>query len=70
VNGTKNPAVIWRIEGSGCSGTTCGTIDDEGGYHAPSALPDPPSVTVTAVSQADPTASASVTVHLIPARKP
>ena len=74
VNGTKNPAVIWRIEGSGCSGTACGTIDDEGGYHAgyhaPSALPDPPSVTLTAVSQADPTASASVTVHLIPARKP
>ena len=74
VNGTKNSAVIWRIEGSGCSGTACGTIDDEGGYHAgyhaPSALPDPPSVTLTAVSQADPTASASVTVHLIPARKP
>jgi TonB family protein len=70
VEGTKNSAVTWTIAGQGCSGATCGTIDDEGLYHAPSVMPDPPSVKVTAVSLADPTASASVTVRLIPAHKP
>jgi TonB family protein len=70
VQGTKNPAVTWSIAGQGCSGATCGTIDDEGLYHAPSALPNPPSVTVTAVSRVDPNASASVTIHLVPAPKP
>jgi TonB family protein len=79
VKGSKDPApVTWGIAGQGCSGATCGIIDDQGSseglykavYHAPSALPDPPSVTVTAVWLADPTASDSVTVHLVPAPKP
>jgi TonB family protein len=64
VTGTTNTSVIWRVTGTGCSGTTCGTIL-EGLYTAPSVLPSLPSVTVTATSQEGPAASASVTVDLV-----
>jgi hypothetical protein len=37
-------------------------------YIAPNALPDPPGVTLTAISEADHIASASITVNLIEAK--
>jgi len=64
VTGTKENAVEWSVSGSGCSGSACGKMADNL-YLAPSVLPNPPLVTVTAVSKADPTASASVTVHIV-----
>jgi TonB family protein len=64
VKGTTNPAVKWTVTGSGCSGSACGTIVG-GLYLAPDALPTPPRVTVTATSEADPTAWASVTVQIV-----
>ena len=63
VTGTKENAVEWNVTGSGCSRSACGKMAD-GLYLAPTVLPNPPIVTVTAVSKADPTASASVTVHI------
>jgi hypothetical protein len=66
VTGTKENAVEWRVSGEGCSDSECGKMADDL-YVAPSVLPNPPFVTLTAVSKADPTASASVTVHIVQA---
>ncbi len=33
--------VRWNVSGLGCSGATCGTIDDHGVYRTPSSLPHP-----------------------------
>src|SRR5215475_14014324 len=59
VKGTSDSVVIWGVNGSGCSGITCGTITSDGLYIAPAAVPNPPTVTVTATSLADVTAKAS-----------
>jgi hypothetical protein len=64
VTGSANTAVTWGVNGIGCSGNTCGTITSAGLYTAPASVPVPPFVTVTAISQADPTKSASVTVTI------
>ena len=64
VTGSTNTAVTWSLSGTGCTGSLCGTISTSGLYTAPSSAPNPPFVTVTATSVADPTKSgkASVTV--------
>jgi hypothetical protein len=69
VTGTKEITVDWSVTGSGCSGSACGEMI-RSVYFAPSVLPNPPDVTLTAVSRADPTAKTSVIVHLVePASK-
>jgi TonB family protein len=69
VTGTKDLKVDWSVTGSGCSGSACGKMIGLV-YFAPSVLPNPPDVTLTAVSRADPTAKTSVIVHLVePASK-
>lgn len=55
VTGTTNTAVTWSVIGGG-------TITSTGMYTAPSTVPNPPQVTVTATSQADRTKSGSATV--------
>lgn len=62
VTGTTNTAVKWSVSGAGCSALTCGAISAAGLYTAPSAVPNPPTVIVTATSQADPAKSATATV--------
>ena len=64
VSGTSNTAVTWSVQGAGCSGSACGTVDSAGLYTAPSAVPSPATVTVTATSTADPskTSSASIVI--------
>jgi TonB family protein len=64
VTGTTELAVEWSVTGSGCSGSPCGKMTGDV-YVAPSVLPSPPLVTLTATSKADPTAKASVTVHIV-----
>jgi TonB family protein len=64
VTGTKENAVQWRVTGDGCFGSACGTMA-QGLYQAPSVQPSPPFVTLTAISEADPTAKASVTVYIV-----
>ncbi len=58
VVGTSNTGVTWTVQGAGCSAMACGTVDGNGLYTAPSAVPSPAAVTVTATSSADPMAKA------------
>ncbi|MBV8281306.1 MAG: hypothetical protein JO347_04495, partial [Candidatus Eremiobacteraeota bacterium] len=66
VANTTNSAVTWSVAGSGCSGAACGTITAGGLYTAPSAVPSPAQVFVTATSVADPAKSATATVTIVP----
>jgi hypothetical protein len=56
--------VTWSVTGHGCTGAACGTVNVSGLYTAPSIVPAPPTITVIATAQADPTKSggAAVTV--------
>lgn len=64
VTGSSNTAVTWSLSGYDCAGTTCGTISASGLYSAPATAPNPPFVTITATSVADPTKSASASVTI------
>jgi TonB family protein len=57
--------VNWKVSGTGCSGSTCGSISPEGLYTAPSVIPTPPLVTVTATLVTDPTEAATATVTVV-----
>ncbi len=69
---TSNTNVNWSVTGAGCTGVACGTIIPISPvaqatpitYTAPSTLPNPPVVTVTATSAADPTKSVPLNVNL------
>jgi hypothetical protein len=54
VTGTTNTAVNWEVAGVIGGNPTVGTITTAGLYTAPSAVPNPSTVVVTAVSQANP----------------
>jgi hypothetical protein len=64
VTGTANTSVAWSVNGVTGGNANVGTVSESGAYTAPGTLPSPASVTVTAVSQADPQASASASVML------
>ncbi len=66
VNGVTDQSVFWEIiEATPKSGdSTHGFISTGGVYVAPTAVPSPPSVTIKAVSGADPTKSGTATVTL------
>ena len=64
VANSTNLTVSWQVNGQTGGSATAGTVSAAGVYTAPANLPSPAAVTVTAVSQADPTAKASVTVNL------
>ena len=65
VTGASNTGVAWSVTGSGCSGSACGTISSSGLYTAPSTIPSPAQVSVTATSNADSTKSATAAVTII-----
>ncbi|MFQ5656702.1 MAG: IPT/TIG domain-containing protein [Candidatus Methylomirabilales bacterium] len=67
---TANTAVNWQVNNLPGGNATIGTISPGGLYQAPTTLPDPPELTVTAVSQADArfTAIAPVTILSVPER--
>jgi len=65
VTGSTNTAVTWQVNGVGGGSSANGQVSttvlgtaNEALYLAPSAVPSPASVSVTAVSQADPVALA------------
>ena len=64
VENTNNTAVTWQVSGVIGGNATVGTISSSGLYTAPAVVPNPAIVTVTAVSQADPTKSASAQVTI------
>ena len=59
VTGSTNMAVTWQVDSVTGGDSTHGTISTSGLYTAPSAVPSPASVTVTAIAQADSTKSAT-----------
>ncbi len=61
VSNTSNTAVTWQVNGSVGGGASVGTISTSGLYTAPLTLPSTTSVSITAVSQASPAASGTVT---------
>lgn len=66
VTGTSNTEVTWSVDGAVNGNPTVGTIDDNGNFTAPPAVPNPAIITVTATSVADDTkvGSSSVTIVL------
>lgn len=66
VTGTSDTAVTWTTSGTGCGGTNCGTISTGGLYTAPTTVPSPATVTITATSVFDPAESASSEVTIVP----
>jgi len=64
VTGATNTTITWTVNGIAAGNSSIGTISSAGLYTGPASLPSPPTVTVTAVSQASPqtTASAIVTI--------
>jgi len=65
VSGTSNTAVNWSVAGVTGGNATVGTISSTGLYMAPSSVPSPATVPVTAAAQADPTKSGAATVTII-----
>ena len=57
--------MLWQVNSTIGGYATAGTISNSGLYTAPSALPVPAAVTVTAVSQADPTKFATAVITLV-----
>jgi hypothetical protein len=70
VANTTNTAVTWQVNGTVGGNSTVGTISSAGAYTAPAAVPSPATVTVTAVSVADPTKSGAAQVTLSAAPPP
>ena len=66
VRNSSNTGVAWQVNGVTGGNSTVGTISATGLYTAPSAVPRPASVTVTAVANADSTKSASAVVAITP----
>ncbi|HZQ91246.1 MAG TPA: hypothetical protein VFA60_05585 [Terriglobales bacterium] len=64
VTGNSNTAVNWQVNSIAGGNSTVGTISTGGLYTAPNTVPNPATVTITAISQADTTktATASVTI--------
>ncbi len=62
-------AVNWQVNNMPGGNSTLGTIGSSGLYTAPASVPNPPTVTVTAVSQSDAaqTGSSSVTIQSLSA---
>jgi hypothetical protein len=64
VSGSTNTQVSWQVNGTTGGTPAGGTIDTNGLYTAPTIVPNPATVTVSAISQADVTKSASATVTI------
>src|SRR4029077_19848621 len=70
VTNATNTAVTWQVNGVTGGDSAHGTISASGLYTAPSAVPNPATVTVSAISQADPTKSASATMTITASQNP
>lgn len=64
VTNTSNKGVTWQVNGIAGGNTGVGTISTAGVYTAPATVPSPATVTVTAVSLADPTRSGTAQVTI------
>jgi len=66
VLGPSNNTVGWSVNGVSGGNSTMGTISGAGLYTAPTTVPNPATVTVTATSQAFPSVSGSASVTIGP----
>ena len=66
VTGSSNTNVTWLVNG----GSANGTISTNGLYTAPSAVPNPATLTVTATAVVDPNKTATVSVTVVTAADP
>jgi hypothetical protein len=68
VTGSTNTGLTWTVSsavpGQGCSGASCGSIDNAGNYIAPAAAPSPNEILITATSTANPSLAATATVAI------
>ena len=62
VGNSANTAVTWSVNGIPGGNSTIGTINAGGVYTAPQILPTPPTISLTAISQADPSKSGTETI--------
>ena len=67
----RNRGVRWSLSGSGCSGSTCGTLSATSSgsgkaitYTAPASVPNPATVRLTATSVSDTSKTASATITI------
>ncbi len=65
VSGGGDTSVTWQVDNINGGSAVVGTITQDGVLTAPQTLPSPASLTVTAVSVADPSVSATATVTLV-----
>ena len=64
VSGSSNKSVTWEVNGTAGGSTSVGTISGSGLYSAPDTLPDSSSITITAISAADSSATGTSNVTL------
>ncbi len=67
ITGGTNNILTWKVNDTEGGDDTVGRIDSNGLYHAPSVVPSPATVTVSATPFEDQNVSASSTVTIIPA---
>jgi hypothetical protein len=65
VTGSTNTGVTWQVNGIMGGNATIGTISTAGAFTAPAQVPNPASVSVTAVAQADPAKSSTASVLIV-----
>jgi len=66
VTGSSNHQVTWQVNAVTGGSLTTGTISATGLYTAPAAMPSPTTVTITALSVANPADTANATVTITP----
>ena len=64
VSGSSNQTVSWFVNSVAGGNATVGTISAAGMYQSPASVPNPASVTVSAVTAADPSVQANATVAI------
>lgn len=65
VTNTSNTAVTWQVNGVAGGSSATGTISATGLYTPPATIPSPNTLTITAVTQATPVATASLTESIL-----
>jgi hypothetical protein len=65
VQNSTNQQVAWKVNGVAGGSSATGIINNSGLYMAPSSVPSPNTVTITAVSAADATASGNASVTIV-----
>ena len=65
VSGDSNTALTWQVNGQTGGNSTVGTISSSGLYTTPATVPNPATVTVTAISQANTNDEANVSLVIV-----